>query len=203
MKEITYQNVKELYLSKGYKFRQQKMALNIGAIRSKESQSDAFDDIGWCAWISGINGTENLFTFKMTTDPGKHWLLSPMSKEGTIIIVPGQYLEVYGEGKHNGEYTCFKQIAPIQYVRDYNKDSKLDFDLYRNPENLKIRGFWGVNGTNLHRASAVKNLLNVGMYSAGCQVLQNVNDFNKLIGLQSTSRVYGFKKWDYSLFEEL
>lgn len=202
MKEITYQNIKQLYHSKGYKFRQQKMALNIGAMRSKNSISDQFDDTGWCAYISAIDGSENLFTFKMTTDPGKHWLQNPMNKDGTIIIVPGQYIEVYGQGLHNGEYDCFKQIAPINYVRDYNKDAKLDFDLYRNPESFKIRGFWDICGTNLHRASKIKNILNVGMYSAGCQVVQNIEDFNKLMGLQSTSRVYGFKKWDYTLFEE-
>lgn len=202
LKNLTYQSVKELYLGKEYRFRQQKMALNIGAIRSKESQSDKFDDIGFVAWIS-TDHVENLFTFPITTDPGKHWLQNPMNKNGTIIMVPGQYIEVYGQGLHNGEYLCFKQIGQIRYVRDFNKDSKLDFDLYRNPENLKIRGFWGICGTNLHRASKVKNVLNVGMYSAGCQVVQKLSDFDRLIGLQGTSKVYGFKKWDYTLFEEI
>lgn len=199
--QLTYQTVKNLYISKKYKFRQEKMALNIGAIRSKESQSDKFDDIGWCAWIDE-NNKENLLKFKLTTDPGKHWLQSPMNKDGTIIIVPGQYVEVYGEGKHNGEYDCFKQIAPIKYVRDYNKDTKLDFELYKNPEQLKIRGFWGICGTNLHRASKFKIVLSVGMYSAGCQVIQNPQDFDKLMILQNSSKAFGFKKWDYTLFEE-
>jgi hypothetical protein len=198
---LTYTSVKELYQSKGYKFRQQKMALNIGIMRSKNSQSDAFDDTGWCAWIDE-NDKENLLTFACTSDPGKHWLQNPMNKDGCIITVPGQYIEVFGKGRHNGDYECFKQIAPIYYVRDYNKDSRLDFELYRNLESLKIRGFWGICGTNLHRASKWKKLLSIGLYSAGCSVVQDPIIFDKLIALRDKSAIFGFKKWDYSLFEE-
>lgn len=200
--DMNYSEVKQKYLSKGYKFRTEKMALNTFGIRSKESQSDKFDDIGGCAFVNQV-GEQHLTLFSMTTDPGKHWLQNPMNKDGTIILVPGQYIETYGEGLHNGEYDCFKQIKEMYYVRDYNKDSKLDFELYRNPQSLKIRGFWGLNGTNLHRASAIKNLLSVGMYSAGCQVIQKPSDFNQLIELRKASSYWGFKAWDYTLFEEL
>jgi len=197
-----YEDIWVLYIDKKYKFRTDTMALNIGAVRSKESQSDKFDDLGFCAWIDKDN-KRNLFTFPVTTDPGKYWLMNPMNKDGTIIMVPGQYIEVYGKGLHNGEYDCFKQIAPIHYVRDYNKDSKLDFDLYRNPESLKIRGFWGINGTNLHRASKFKNVLSIGMYSAGCQVVRKALDFNILLDLREISANCGYQRWDYTLFEEL
>lgn len=199
---LTYGSVRELYSSKGYRFRQSRMGLNIFGIRSKESESDKFDDLGGCAWIDS-KGDERLFTFKMTTDPGKHWLLTPMNKNGCIIMVPGQYIEVYGKGLHNGEYDCFKQIKPIRYVRDNNKNTKLDFDLYRNPSNLVINGFWGNNGTNIHRASKFKIVNLVQKWSAGCQVVQNPKDFDILLGLRDISISYGFKAWDYTLFEEL
>jgi hypothetical protein len=178
------------------------MHLNIGAMRNKESQSDKFDDFGWCAWLDD-KGKECLITFAMTTDPGKHWLLNPMNSKGTIITVPGQYIEVFGMGKHNSDYECFKQIAPIRYVRDNNKDTKLNFNLYRDPELLKVHGFWGICATNLHRASLWKILLNVGMYSAGCAVVQSAAIFAKLIALRDKSTLFGQKKWDYTLFEEL
>lgn len=177
------------------------MALNLFGIRSRESKSDKFDDLGGVAWIDE-NGQKELFNFWMTTDPGKHWLTTPMSKEGTIILVPGQYKNVYAKGLHAGKYDAFKQVKEMYYVRDYNKDLVLDFDLYRDKEQLKIRGFWGINGTNLHRASEFKIVELVGPYSAGCQVVQRPETFKKLIELRNKSMEYGFQKFDYTLFEE-
>lgn len=198
---MQYEDVKKLYLSKGYRFREEKMALNLFGIRSKESQSDKFDDLGGVAWIDE-NGQKQLLNFWMTTDPGKHWLTTPMNSKGTIILVPGQYKEVYEKGLHAGKYDAFKQVGSMRYVRDYNKDTTLDFDLYRNPESLKIRGFWGINGTNLHRASEFKIVELVGPYSAGCQVVQRPETFKKLIALRDLSMQHGFTKFDYTLFEE-
>jgi len=198
---MTYKEIENLYLNKGYKFRKEKMALNPFGIRSKTSQSDKFDDLGGVAWIDE-NGQETLFNFWMTTDPGKHWLQNPMKAEGTIIIVPGQYIEVYEKGLHNGKYDCFKQCKPMYYVRDYNKDTTLDFSLYRDKEQLKIRGFWAIQGTNLHRASEWKIVELIGPYSAGCQVVQKPETFKKLIGLRDKSILQGYKRFDYTLFEE-
>lgn len=197
----TYQDVKQLYASKGYSFREQKWALNIGAIRSKNSKSDTFDDLGWMAYVDGENKPQIQF-FWCTTDPGKHWLLSPMKTDGTIIMVPGQYKEVFGVGKHNGQYECFKQLGPIAYVRDNNKDTTLDFSLYRDPQKRKTSLFWAISNTNLHRASEWKIIQWVGAYSAGCQVVQNPQTFKKLIELRDKSFQAGFKRWDYTLFEE-
>ncbi len=198
---MTYDSIKTLYQAKGYRFREEKMALNLFGVRSKTSESDKFDDLGGVAWVDE-NYRRQFFNFWMTTDPGKHWLLTPMKSSGTIILVPGQYLEVYEKGLHNGKYDCFKQTGQMRYVRDYNKDTKLDFELYRNPEELKIRGFWGVNGTNLHRAAESKIVEFVGPYSAGCQVVQRIETFKKLLALRDQSEVFGFTKYDYTLFEE-
>jgi len=125
-----------------------------------------------------------------------------MNKNGTIIMVPGQYIEVYSRGLHNGKYECFKQHGKMYYVRDNSKDSKLDFDLYRDPEKLKIHGFWGINGTNLHRASEWKIVQWIENYSAGCQVVQDPKVFKQLITLRDKSVFQGYKLWDYTLFEE-
>src|SRR5690606_39032534 len=139
--------IEKLYLNLGYNFRNEKMALNVGAIRSKESKSNKFDDFGFVAFKNQI-GQPHLFTFACTTDPGKYYLENPMHKNGTIITVPGQYIEVFGRGLHNGQYECFKQHGSMFYVRDNNKNMILDFDLYRIKSNLIQFGFWGNNGTN-------------------------------------------------------
>lgn len=197
---MKYEDVKKLFLNKGYKFREEKMALNLFGIRSRNSKSDKFDDLGGIAWVD--EGGPKLFNFWMTTDPGKYYLQNPMDKKGCIIMVPGQYIETYGKGLHNGKYECFKQAKRMFYVRDYNKDTELDFDLYRNPESLKIRGFWGMNGTNFHRASENTILNWIGRYSAGCQVVQRPETFKKLIELRDKSVLAGYSLWDYTLFEE-
>lgn len=201
MYKATYNDIKKLYLSHGYSFREEPLALNLHGVRSKNSQSNKFDDLGGIAWTDE-NGKKHLFNFWMTTDPGKYWLQNPMNKDGCIIVVPNQYIEVYGRGLHNGQYECFKQVKPMLYVRDYNRNTVLDFDLYRNPENLKIRGFWGVNGTNFHRASKWKIIQWVERYSAGCMVVQRPETFNKLIELRDKSVKFGFTFWDFTLFEE-
>lgn len=198
---MTYNEVKQLYAKNGYKFREEVGAINIFGIRSKTSKSDKFDDLGGVAYKI-VGGQTFVDHFWMTTDPGKHWLTSPMNKDGTIILVPGQYKNVYTKGLHNGDYDCFKQVGQMAYVRDYNKDTTLDFDLYRNPEERKIRLFWGVNGTNLHRASKWKILEFVGPYSAGCQVVQRAETFEKLLKLRDWSATYDYTHWDYTLFEE-
>jgi hypothetical protein len=198
---MNYLEVKQLYAKNGYKFREEVGAINIFGIRSKTSKSDKFDDLGGVAYKM-VGGQTFVDHFWMTTDPGKHWLTSPMNKNGTIILVPGQYINVYTKGLHNGEYDCFKQVGQMAYVRDYNKDTTLDFDLYRNPEERKIRLFWGVNGTNLHRASKWKIVELIGSYSAGCQVVQRAETFEKLLKLRDWSNTHGYTHWDYSLFEE-
>lgn len=197
-----YEDVKALYASKGYGFRQNKMALNLGAIRANNSQSDRFDDLGWCAWTDEQNMPQIQF-FWLTTDPGKYWLQNPMKEAGCAIMVPGQYKEVLGVGKHNGKYECFKQLGNMAYVRDNNKDLILDFSLYRDPIKRSTNLFWGNVNSNVHRASEFHNVPFVGRYSAACQVVQNPNTFNKLIELRDLSVKAGFARFDYTLFEEL
>lgn len=199
--QLTYNTALDLYLQHGYKFRFETMGLNIYAIRSKNSKSNAFDDIGGIAYIDE-NLKQTHFNFAITTDPGKYYLQNPLNKNGTIIMVPNQYIEVYGEGKHNGKYECFKQHKPMQYVRDNDRNDILNFDLYRDPELKKKHAFWGMNGTNLHRASEWQIIKWIERYSAGCQVVQDPKIFNKLIEIRNKSMNYGFKFWDFTLFEE-
>lgn len=197
---MTYNEVKIKYNLMGYKFRTEKMGLNFFGIRTKTSKSDKFDDLGGVAWMDDFG--PQIFNFWMTTDPGKHWLLSPMNKNGTIIMVPGQYIECYEKGLHAGKYDAFKQCKKMAYVRDNNRDTTLDFDLYRDPAKRKVSLFWDICGTNLHRAH--KNVITefVGQYSAGCQVVQRGTTFDKLLALRDLSMEKGFTKWDYTLFDQ-
>jgi|SRR6478736_8328154 len=198
---MTYKDVVNMYSKKGYIFRTEKMRLNLGAIRSKDSKSNKFDDLGFLAWIDE-NNQEQLLYYWVTTDPGKSYLLAPMKRDGCIITVPGQYLEVFAIGLHNGKYQCFKQVGKMAYVRDNNKDEILDFSLYKDPEKAKTNIFWDICNTNYHRAHEFKIVEYVFNYSAGCTVVKNPETYKKLIELQNKSSKFGFQRFDYTLFEE-
>ena len=195
---------------KGYKFFSRGFYnLNIIGIRSNNSQSDKFDDEIHVLFTDD-RSIERHEIFACTTDPGKHWLLNPMNPKGTIIMVPGQYRGVYALGLHNRSrptksYRALEQIKPITYVRDNSKDSKLDFELYsdmttdHNSDKFEISN----SKTNIHRASKWKTLLNVGLYSAGCQVIQKPNRFDDFMNLCELQVNWGQgATFSYTLLEE-
>ena len=173
--------------------------LNIVAKRSKNSVSDKFDDV-LNVFYRAPNGSLQGFSYPITSDPGKHWLLNPLNKDGTLIMKPGQYRKVFYIGKHgrsgSNPYTALEQIGDIEYVRDNNKDHILDFDLFADSRNV-IKGIFK---TNIHRASAWREMLGIGRYSAGCQVFANVNDFDHFMDLCHLQKRDGFgDKFSYTL----
>jgi len=164
--------------------------LNIWFIRNLYSEVGKFDDIQLVFWKH--KGIWNKQIYTCTTDPGKHYLLNPLTKYGTAIVRPGQYNGVFELGYHKGrkDHPALVQRSPITVIRDFNKDINLDFS-YDNYENLKVksrphsynkvidyqinnktvfRTETGMMGINNHRAH--KNIVSkiVGKYSAGCLV---------------------------------
>jgi hypothetical protein len=208
MKPITFDIIEQAFIKNKYNLYLEKAYdLNLFGIRSNNSKSDSFDDFIGCIYIDD-KFKKQLVIFPATTDPGKHWLLNPMNVNGTIIMVPGQYRSVYKIGYHNlsnpiEAYSAFQQIGLMIYVRDNDKSEYLNFDLYRNTS-LRIKNlFTSMASTNIHRASKWKKLLNIGMYSAGCQVLQNDVDLQTLLNLGNKQiESTGYKKFTYTLFEE-
>lgn len=204
MKKISRKDIQSVMHDKGYKFFYRGLYnLNIIGIRSNESESDKFDDEIHVIYTN--QKKEKIHEiFPCTTDPGKYWLLNPMRKKGTIIMVPGQYSGVYKVGMHKS-YKALEQIKPIAYVRDNSKDSKLDFSLYETEVPNRYNPSFEITNskTNIHRASKWQNLLKVGRYSAGCQVLQIATDFNKLIKLCEEQENWGQgSTFTYTLLEE-
>lgn len=149
--------------------------MHIIVVRSDEDQPDHFDDklylfygekfvdVMSCTSNSGIYGLRNFFKW---------------NKKGTAVI---KFDEIYynsfmkSDGKyvrhHNGKMQCLRQIAPLKYYRDNNKDDKVD-------ESGRI--YRGNYNTNVHANSYVYKR---GIYSwlikkwgVGCTV---VNDLTK------------------------
>lgn len=187
---------KTINLAKKYKFRilTDKYSLNIIGARNESKRSDRFDDfIVAFRWVDKLEG----YIFEATTDAGAYYLLNPLKAQGTAILCPNiQVKEHYKlvEKGHKG-YKAFKQIKPFPYIRDNNRDTILNFELFTDNciNNIII-------GANLHRASKNLILNTIGKYSAGCQVIRKPKDWNLLIKLGDEQVKYtNIDTFDYGI----
>ena len=139
--------------------------------------------------------TKNYFEsqeWKATTDPGIFWLENPSNIEGTAILFPGQYKDAYKLDLHNGNYLALCQRSgSVKVWRDNNKNRKFDPDKTEK----------GMFGINIHKAGSDSTQVN--KWSAGCQVFQKEDDFDKFILLcQGHQALYG-NKFTYTLINEV
>jgi hypothetical protein len=118
----------------------------------------------------------------------------PMNKNGCAILVPEQYRSTYKLDLHRGKYLALCQRKDVQVYRDNNKDYNYDYD----PKTIQT----GMFGINIHRASAYRELENVGANSAGCQVFQDPNEYDIFIDLCKKSQESWGEWFSYSLIEE-
>ena len=167
--------------------------LNIIGIRATYPIANKFNDMLCCLWK--YEGHWNLIVSQITTLPGTNWMQDPMNKSGCAILVPGQYRSVYKLDLHAGKYTALCQRAGnVRVYRDNNKDVTYDFD----PATIQA----GMFGINIHRASAYKELENVGANSAGCQVFQDPSEFDIFIDVCKKSQEFWGDKFTYTLLEQ-
>lgn len=195
MKRLTLDELKERLSRLNYSFfdNNKPYNINIIGVRSKNREANLFDDQLHIAYRDKELRMHH-YIFPCTTDPGTNHLFAPLSSKGTAILVPGQYRGVWGLGLHQGKYRALVQIKPVKVYRDANKNNILDFDESTIEE--------GVFGINLHRASQWSNLNEVGLYSAGCQVVQNPKDFDFIIKACEVSALYFGNNFTYTLINE-
>ena len=169
--------------------------LNIWFIRSENSKPGRFDDVQIVFWKHDGEWYKHIYT--CTTDPGRHYLLNPLNINGTAIVRPGQYKGAWKLGYHQGrkDHPALVQHRPITVIRDFNKDTILDYNIINNDLivnmtietkghnkiikyldrdnkviHLEEEGYFGINN---HRASDSLISKIVGRYSAGCLVQNN------------------------------
>lgn len=199
MRQYTIEELKSAISKKGYKWLDdgREDFLNIIGIRSSDNTPNKFNDV-ICLVYQGkhLDGslTEVLFQFNATTKPGTYWLNKPGSDiVGTAILVPGQYVDSWALGMHQGKYQALTQIKSVKLFRDKNKDSKLDY------VNVKESGLVGIN---IHRANAEHESIQVDKWSAGCSVIANPKDFDILMTLARSSVKIRGNQFTYTLLEE-
>ena len=191
--------VKSVMEDKGYAFFQSGIFnINIVGIRSKETKSNKFDDTILLIYKNKKKEWE-VQSSVITTDPGEKYLVHPMNKKGSAILVPNQYRGVYKvdiHARHNSKFAheaLCQRGNVLKVWRDGNRDKILDHD----PETID-EGWFGIN---IHR-SKVGEASYVGSYSAGCQVFKNGTDFKLFMtAVKKSAELYG-NSFSYTLLEE-
>lgn len=192
-KTITYSEVREVYQKKGYKFYDNKTPynINIGGVRAENGEVNKFDDIIFI-YYRDKNGTPFFKTFKATTDPGLYWMLNPMNVMGTGYMVENQYHQLFKLGYHKG-YLALIQNKPVKLYRDNNRDNVADLNV-----KTIVSGMFNVN---LHHAG--EDSIQVDKWSAACQVIAKLSDFDEFMGIIVKSLVYYPKGvFTYTLLNE-
>ena len=187
---ITLDDVKNIMHQKKYQiFTDGKP--NIVGIRNSIRDSNKFDDTCFVWWNE--DGKEVSHQYTITTHPGYYYLQNPIAgNNGAAILVPGQYIEIWGLGMHRKkQFALCQYFGNVKIYRDNNKDTRLDYD----PETIQ-QGMFGINGhhAGLNDADAV------GPYSAGCQVWRYHVPHEKLMqDFKGLSTKFKFKKFSYTL----
>lgn len=199
IKTALYMKVKEydfekLFKRKGYAyFTQGSYNLNIIGIRSAGAQiTNSFDDVLVLIYKTPT-GLWTRQIYRITTDPGRYYMLNPTQRKGTAILVPGQYRGAYEIGLHRGKYKALCQRKPVKVYRDSNKDEIYDWDVNNLDE--------GLFGINIHKAGKLSK--RVDTWSAGCQVFASETDFKCFMNYCQKQVQNGLgKKFTYTLIKE-
>ena len=180
MKKYSYVELENKFKELGYQW----PTMHIVGTRSLANEKNKFDD-----YIYVINGPI-MHVFTCTTNPGTHWLKNLLNPKGAALLKPGQYVDSWKIGMHQGKYKALVQAKPITVYRDGNKNDLAE------ESSVEQTGLFGIN---IHRANpnAVSSIID--KWSAGCQVLNDPKQFATLLAACEAS---GQKAFTYTLLRE-
>lgn len=184
--------VKEILKEFGFNLYTKPYQLNIVGLRSKNVDSNSFDD-EIHVFYTKPDGKWNYHIFPATTDPGTFWLNNPAYPQGTAILAQGQNRNAYSIGLHRGKYEALVQVKPVTVIRDYDRDAILDFK-----NGSKETGNFGIN---IHRAESTGSTKLIDQYSAGCQVFKDADDFYAFMQLCKLHAKHHGNQFSYTLID--
>jgi hypothetical protein len=196
MKNLTVEQLIKSLKAKEYAvFEGDKKAynLNIVGIREDNPTAGKFNDLICVFWK--YEGRWNMIQMQCTTLAGIHWLKKPLNKKGCAILKPGQYRGVWKLDYHQGKYKALCQRGgEVKVYRDDDKD--IEYDMI---ESSVQEGMFGIN---IHRAHSKYELEDVGKYSAGCQVIQDPDEWDVFMAIcEKAAKVWG-NSFSYTLLKE-
>ncbi len=184
--------------ARGYVIFTRPYELNIIGVRNTDTNPVKFDDTMYVFWKNDSNRWEGK-KYVITTDPSTRYLTRPINTLGAAILPNGQYIDAWKIRKHRGKYDALGQHRSICVYRDYDRESTLTF----NVESQSC----GLYGINIHKAKSggaddgQGNTLEIGPYSAGCQVFQNSYCFEEFMNMVYRQRdLYG-NNFTYTLID--
>lgn len=184
--ELTYNNIKEWYKTKGYTFRDKPFQINLLGIRKNYTATNAWDDTLVVCYKDNENEKVLIFN-NFTTDPGYYFLKTKLlNPKGCAFVEEGNYQNLFTVGMHQGKIEALVQYRPIKVYRDANKDNTLD-------KGVEDVGMFGINLHHGYNSAVIFN------NSAGCQVLKSPTDLTTVLNLAKIhEHLYG-KGIDYTL----
>lgn len=180
MKQYSIEELKGEFNRLGYKW----FDFQIVGIRSKANLPNVFDDL-----IAVIN-KDKIQWFTCTTNPGTHWLKNLLNPKGAALLKPGQYVDTWGVGLHQGKYEALTQQKPVTVFRDKDLDDLAEETAVTDT---------GIFGINIHRANDKMVSKFIDKWSAGCMVLNDPNQFKELL---HECKLSGKKLFTYTLLKE-
>ena len=180
MKKYTVDELKTKFAELGYTW----YPFMLVGIRSFANIPNEFDD------LMGVVEGEKVTWYTSTTNPGTHWLKNLMNPKGTALLKPGQWVDSWKVGMHQGKYEALVQCKPITVFRDKDKDAIAEETAVTDT---------GLFGINIHRANPKGISKYIDKWSAGCQVLNNSEEFTELL---SKCKKSGLKTFTYTLLKE-
>lgn len=180
MKKYSYKELEAKFAELGYQW----PTFHLIGVRSAANEKNKFDDT-----IYLVNGPI-MQVFSCTTNPGTHWLKNLLNPSGCAVLKPGQYVDSWKLGLHQGKYRALVQAKPITVYRDADKDDLAE------EQGKEDKGMFGIN---IHRAnpSAISSIID--KWSAGCQVLNNPDEFHTLL---TACEMSGKSVFTYTLLRE-
>jgi hypothetical protein len=182
MKAVTLDLIKSVVHSKGYQWFDDKV--NIGGIRTNDNTPDRWNDFIYMEYRGRFHIAVG------TTRPGVYWLQHPERQAGVFVMCPGQHIDIWHKGNHH-DYPALTQCKAMPGWRDNDRDNLVD------PDKSKI--YMDGQGVDFHHAHTTVKQVVIDKYSAGCQVTDDILDWNIFFAMFMSSPQ---EKFSYVLLEE-
>lgn len=155
-------------------------------VRSNENTPNIFDDKMYL-----FKGEKFIAITSCTTEPGSSGLIDykKYQNNGIAVVKADEwYYDLWQYGLHKGKMPALKQVNSIKYYRDADGDKFAE-------SNGVIHT--GIIGINWHTATYETNeslredliIPNVGTWSLGCQVQNNVEEYDNMLELMKTGLI--------------